>query len=100
MNKDGKPVDLIEVIKDVEDFFLHEKEGRLYKFLLDIIEKPLIENILYKTEGNQLKTAKVLGINRNTLHKKIKNLNIYVSDFKSRKESKYKRGGRASYIKY
>ncbi|MBU0959440.1 MAG: helix-turn-helix domain-containing protein, partial [Nanoarchaeota archaeon] len=39
-----------------------------------VIEKPLIENILYRTEGNQLKAAKILGINRNTLHTKIKKL--------------------------
>jgi DNA-binding protein Fis len=35
------------------------------------VEKPLIEYVLTKTEGNQTKTANMLGINRNTLRKKI-----------------------------
>ena len=73
---------LTKAILEVEDFFLHEKEGKLYDFLVDVIEKPLIENLLVKTEGNQLKAAKILGINRNTLHAKIKKLGIDVKDYK------------------
>ena len=73
---------LTKAILEVEDFFLHEKEGKLYDFLVDVIEKPLIENLLVKTEGNQLKAAKILGINRNTLHVKIKKLGIDVEYFK------------------
>ncbi len=73
---------LTKAIEDIENSFLNEKEGVLYKFLLAIIEKPLIENILRGTEGNQLRTAKILGINRNTLHTKIRRLNINVRDFK------------------
>ncbi|MFH1504067.1 MAG: helix-turn-helix domain-containing protein [Candidatus Omnitrophota bacterium] len=41
--------------------------------------------MLKKTEGNQLETAKILGINRNTLHTKIRKLNIDVDSFKSSK---------------
>ena len=74
---------LAKAIKEVEDFFLCEKEGSLYKFLLNVIEKPLIENVLRKTDGNQLKTAKILGINRNTLHSKIQKLKINIRDFKN-----------------
>ncbi|MCG2708214.1 MAG: Fis family transcriptional regulator [Candidatus Omnitrophica bacterium] len=81
-NKQDKSTNLAKAIEDVEDFFLREKEGELYKFLLNIIEKPLIENVLYRTEGNQLKAAKILGINRNTLHAKIKKLKINIKDFK------------------
>ena len=81
-DKQDKPTNLAKAIEDVEDFFLREKEGELYKFLLNLIEKPLIENVLYRTEGNQLKAAKILGINRNTLHTKIKKLKIDVRGFK------------------
>jgi two-component system, NtrC family, nitrogen regulation response regulator GlnG len=35
--------------------------------------------VLEKTKGNQIRAAKMLGINRNTLHKKIKELKIVVS---------------------
>lgn len=81
-NDRNKFLVLTNAIKDFENLFLHEKEGELYKFLLTAIEKPLIENVLYRTEGNQLKAAKILGINRNTLHAKIARLNINVKDFK------------------
>jgi DNA-binding protein Fis len=78
----GRELPLVKAIKDVEEFFFHEKEGELYKFLLTAIEKPMIENVLCKTEGNQLKTAKILGINRNTLRTKIRKLHINVEKFK------------------
>ena len=81
-NKD-KSLPLDKAIRDIEELFFYEKEGELYEFLLCAVEKPLIENVLYKTEGNQLRAAKVLGINRNTLHMKIKKLNIDVNRFKS-----------------
>ena len=35
------------------------------------IEKPLVEIVLAETNGNQTKAANILGINRNTLRKKI-----------------------------
>ncbi len=48
----------------------------LYYRILPLIEKPLIEMALQATEGNQLKAAYVLGINRNTLRKKMAELRI------------------------
>ena len=40
------------------------------------MERPLIELTLERTQGNQLRAAAILGINRNTLHKKITDLKI------------------------
>ena len=48
----------------------------LYARTLEIIEKPLIEAVLERTNGNQLRAAEILGINRNTLRKKIGELGI------------------------
>ena len=48
----------------------------LYSRLLREFEKPLIENTLSATRGNQIKAAELLGVNRNTLRKKIKDLDI------------------------
>ncbi len=48
----------------------------LYPLIIERIERPLIELTLERTQGNQLKAAALLGINRNTLHKKILQLKI------------------------
>ncbi|HNW39367.1 MAG TPA: helix-turn-helix domain-containing protein [Candidatus Omnitrophota bacterium] len=58
------------------DSWYSEKRGQLYKSVLFEIEKPLIEHVLERTEGNQLKAAKILGMNRNTMRAKIKKLGI------------------------
>jgi two-component system, NtrC family, nitrogen regulation response regulator GlnG len=52
--------------------------GDLYGIVLEQIERPLIRFVLEKTRGNQVKAADVLGINRNTLRKKIQDLDIEV----------------------
>jgi two-component system, NtrC family, nitrogen regulation response regulator GlnG len=49
---------------------------RLYDTVMSEVEKSLISIVLKETEGNQLKTAKTLGINRNTLRSKIKEYKI------------------------
>lgn len=48
----------------------------IYDRLMPLVEKPLIEVTLQATGGNQLKAAALLGINRNTLRKKITQLGI------------------------
>jgi DNA-binding protein Fis len=46
--------------------------------ILSRIEKPLIEMVLAKVGGNQVRAAAMLGINRNTLRKKILDLKIEI----------------------
>ncbi len=50
----------------------------LYERVLKEVERPLISLTLHATGGNQIKAANVLGLNRNTLRKKIRDLNIPV----------------------
>jgi two-component system nitrogen regulation response regulator GlnG len=50
----------------------------LYDRVLREVERPLIELSLAATKGNQLRAAKLLGLNRNTLRKKIRDLEIDV----------------------
>ncbi len=63
----------------LEDYF-HRTEGvdvdNLYSLVIERIERPLIELTLKKTRGNQIRAAQILGINRNTLRKKIADLRI------------------------
>jgi len=50
----------------------------LYNRILRELERPLIELSLEATKGNQIKASDLLGLNRNTLRKKIKDLDIEV----------------------
>ena len=52
--------------------------GGLYGRILCEVEKPLIECCLRATGGNQIKAAALLGLNRNTLRKKIRELGICI----------------------
>lgn len=43
----------------------------MYDMVMDCVEKPLIEMVLEHVGGNQTRAADMLGINRNTLRKKM-----------------------------
>ncbi|MDD5774204.1 MAG: helix-turn-helix domain-containing protein [bacterium] len=73
---------LKENIIEFDDSFLKENKGNLYKVVLEIIEKPLIAHVLKHSDGNQLKAARILGINRNTMRAKIKKYNIDPESYK------------------
>lgn len=55
-----------------------EDLSNLYEMVLHQMERPLIQIVLEKTRNNQVKASEILGINRNTLRKKIQTLNIDV----------------------
>lgn len=48
----------------------------LYSRFMNEVERPLIEETLRRLKGNQVRVAKLLGMNRNTLRRKIQELNI------------------------
>lgn len=53
-----------------------EPPSGLYDRILEEVERPLIIRTLHLTKGNQIKAAQILGLNRNTLRKKIEMLHI------------------------
>ncbi len=51
--------------------------GQLYDAALAAFERPLFRHVLAQTGGNQLRAAQILGINRNTLRKRLSDLAIH-----------------------
>lgn len=73
---------LEEIIHHKLDDYFERTKGvdidNLYSLVIERVERPLIELTLRKTNGNQIRAAQILGINRNTLRKKIADLHINV----------------------
>lgn len=78
----GHELSLAELVeKKLADFVGKIKKcevKNLYSLLIQEFEKPLITLALKETNGNQIQAALLLGMNRNTLRKKIKELKISV----------------------
>ena len=53
-----------------------ERPSDIYDMVLKNVEKPMIETVLGKAEGNLTLAAAMLGIDRNTLRKKMQQLRI------------------------
>ncbi len=79
---DGRPAggagedDLPALIRNAVNAALSDAEEDIYRKVLERVERPLLETVLKRTEGNQIRAAAMLGINRNTLRKKITELGI------------------------
>ncbi|MBI2501113.1 MAG: sigma-54-dependent Fis family transcriptional regulator [Deltaproteobacteria bacterium] len=77
---DLEEIAMDDIIRRKLQTFLSKWEGYevtdLYDAIIKRVEKPLIELILSRASGNQVRAARMLGINRNTLFKKMKDLGI------------------------
>ena len=60
-----------EAIRQYLEDMGHSQPESLYRTLMAQVEPPLIEEVLRYTQGNQSKTAKILGMTRNTLRSKL-----------------------------
>lgn len=53
-----------------------ETPNNLHHFFINEVEKPFLEVVMSHVNGNQTRAANMLGINRNTLRKKLKTYNL------------------------
>ena len=58
---------LIECVRGLRE----HASANLYDLMIGLVEKPLLRAVLRATGGNQVRAAQILGINRNTLRKKL-----------------------------
>ena len=74
-SKTSKPNKLQDQVrKSIEAYFKDlngESPCNVYQLVLSEIEKPLLEVVMSYSQNNQSKASKILGINRNTLRKKL-----------------------------
>src|SRR5947209_999071 len=69
---------LAETVPQLVDRLSTAKPGRLYREALELLERPLLGHVLSLTGGNQLRAARLLGLNRNTLRKRCRGLGLAV----------------------
>jgi len=81
-SKSHTPIALSDAVTQTLEHYFKTLEGEcpsdVYKMVLGQVEKPLVEFILKQTDFNQKKAAEILGINRNTLRKKIQTYHISI----------------------
>ncbi len=72
--------ELAEAVKRALERYFKDMDGEtphaIYDMVLKNVERPMIELVLSRAEGNQTIAAAMLGINRNTLRKKMQLLRI------------------------
>jgi two-component system nitrogen regulation response regulator GlnG len=75
------PATLAQLVeRKLASYFADQPDGLppagLYDRVLEEVERPLIQLTLSATRGNQVRAAEILGLNRNTLRKKIQDLGV------------------------
>lgn len=64
------------VTRNLEKYFSDLEGARpsaIYDMVLNAVERPMLAVVMKQAQGNQLRASEMLGINRNTLRKKLQN---------------------------
>ena len=79
-----RPIPLRQNVQEAIRRYLEDmgqsQPDSLYRTLLAEVEPPLIEEVLRYTQGNQSRTARILGMTRNTLRTKLNRYRIAVNN--------------------
>lgn len=66
---------ICHAVREALEQYFRDLDGEMpqaiYDMVLSRVEKPMLEVVLDKAQGNQTRAAELLGINRNTLRKKM-----------------------------
>lgn len=71
---EGPP--LADGIRVLAERLVATRPGQVYREALAVLERPLIAHVLQTVGGNQLRAARLLGLNRNTLRKRCRQLDL------------------------
>ncbi|MEZ5741131.1 MAG: helix-turn-helix domain-containing protein [Burkholderiaceae bacterium] len=76
----SKAANLDEVVTRSIERYLKDLEGMspqpIYDMVIDAVERPMLEVVMRHAEHNQVRASEMLGINRNTLRKKLQHHGI------------------------
>jgi Fis family transcriptional regulator len=68
--------ELSRTVRRAIDGYFRDLDGQkphaIYDMVIHCVERPMIESVLKLADGNQSRAAEILGLNRNTLRKKMK----------------------------
>lgn len=81
MNRPESNSSLDEVVKSNLENYLSDLNGsnpkEIYDMVISAVERPMLEVIMRHAENNQVRASAMLGINRNTLRKKLQSHGIH-----------------------
>ncbi|MEZ5659672.1 MAG: helix-turn-helix domain-containing protein [Burkholderiaceae bacterium] len=79
----SKPASIDEVVTRSLERYLRDLEGTnpqpIYDMVIDAVERPMLEVVMRHARHNQVRASEMLGINRNTLRKKLQHHGIRLS---------------------
>ena len=81
----------------VDEYFKNldgeDPSSSVYEMVMNCVEKPLVETVMHYAGGNQTRAAELLGLNRNTLRKKLGSISKQKSASGLRSEKRPERQG-------